>query len=312
MKIMQENIKEGGAPVFTKYSVTVGDALWTNLYSNIDSEKYSIDGVFEDGNQKFAVLQNREDNTFSRMNFSFDNDEFSCGEIEAVSEYAKSEEPQFNPEDVKAFESEFKKKKDNPFEKKDEDKKDDEKEDESDDKSNDKKEDKSDDGKKKNPFEKKDDKSDDEKDDSEDDSEDDKKKKKKKFNLEEIEEYVTLKAQYAALEETNKELLSKVEELTQFKNSVDRVAKEDLINNQFFMLDAEDKKDVIENIDTYSLDDIEAKLAVIAVRKKVNFSLEEPESKDGATTFNLDSVDNDDLVPAWIRAVKATAKSMNE
>ena len=41
-----------------------------------------------------------------------------------------------------------------------------------------------------------------------------------------------------------------------------------------------DKKDVIENIDTYSLDDIEAKLSIICVRNKVNFNLEDDNDDD--------------------------------
>ena len=41
------------------------------------------------------------------------------------------------------------------------------------------------------------------------------------------------------------------------------------------MLSDEDKKDVIDNIDTYSLDEIEAKLSIICVRNKVSFNLED-------------------------------------
>lgn len=57
----------------------------------------------------------------------------------------------------------------------------------------------------------------------------------------------------------------------------------------FYMLSDEDKKDVVENIDTYSIDDIEAKLSIICVRNKVSFNLEDdktPETKP--TTFSLD------------------------
>ena len=34
------NNNKGGTQVFTKYSVTVGDNLWNQLYSNIDNENY--------------------------------------------------------------------------------------------------------------------------------------------------------------------------------------------------------------------------------------------------------------------------------
>ena len=43
----------------------------------------------------------------------------------------------------------------------------------------------------------------------------------------------------------------------------------------FYMLSDEDKKDVVANIDTYSLDDIEAKLSIICVRNKVSFNLDD-------------------------------------
>jgi len=40
------------------------------------------------------------------------------------------------------------------------------------------------------------------------------------------------------------------------------------------MLSAEDKKEIIENKEKYSLDEIKAKLAVICFEKKVNFNSE--------------------------------------
>jgi len=39
------------------------------------------------------------------------------------------------------------------------------------------------------------------------------------------------------------------------------------------MLSDEQKKDCVDNIDTYSFDEIEAKLSVICVRNKVSFDL---------------------------------------
>ena len=72
--------------------------------------------------------------------------------------------------------------------------------------------------------------------------------------------------------------------------------------DSFSMLSDEDKKDVIENIDNYSLDDIEAKLSVICVRNKVIFTAEEPENE--VTTYNLDEKNSaEPEVPAWIRAI---------
>jgi hypothetical protein len=69
------------------------------------------------------------------------------------------------------------------------------------------------------------------------------------------------------------------------------------------MLSDDDKKDVIENIDSYSRDDIEAKLSIICVRNKVSFDTNQPE-KEAVTTFNLDTVeDNFENAPAWLKRV---------
>ena len=109
-----------------------------------------------------------------------------------------------------------------------------------------------------------------------------------------------LKTNYEALEESYKELVA-------FKNAVEDEKKDALIN-QFYMLSNEDKKDVIDNKSKYSLDDIEAKLSVICVRKKINFDLESTETKveeSAPTTFNLNTVEVDNL-PAWLKAVEAT------
>ena len=61
------------------------------------------------------------------------------------------------------------------------------------------------------------------------------------------------------------------------------------------MLSDKDKEDVVKNIDSYSLEDIENKLSVICFRNKVNFSVEEnnneeedniQEEKKDPTTYN--------------------------
>ena len=86
-----------------------------------------------------------------------------------------------------------------------------------------------------------------------------------------------------------------------------------MINEDFCMLDEEMKKDVIDNVDKYSLDEIEAKLSIICVRNKVIFNLDDDNNKKNPTTFNLDSIDNDDAgVPAWVLAAREVAKTMND
>ena len=72
------------------------------------------------------------------------------------------------------------------------------------------------------------------------------------------------------------------------------------------MLSDDDKKEVKENIDSYSLDDIEAKLSIICVRNRVSFNLESESEKTPNMVFNVNSVDSDDdSVPAWIKAVQS-------
>jgi len=130
------------------------------------------------------------------------------------------------------------------------------------------------------------------------------------YNLEEIQEYVELKADYDNLQTQFNEMKAEYDTLVAFKAEADRKEKQAMIDS-FYMLSSEDKKDVIDNIDNYSLDDIEAKLSIICVRNKVNFNLDEgvsAEKKD--TVVVLDSVIDDDVTPAWVKAAIATKKEM--
>jgi hypothetical protein len=77
------------------------------------------------------------------------------------------------------------------------------------------------------------------------------------------------------------------------------------------MLSDEDKKDVIENIDNYSLNDIEAKLSILCVRNKVSFNLDNDNKNEGngPTTFNLNNGMSDEA-PAWVKALRSVASEM--
>lgn len=184
-------------------------------------------------------------------------------------------------------------------------------------------------GKKENPFPPKKDEGNDEgkdgekepaedEDKKEEESDEDKKKKAKhSLTDDEVAEsdlYKNLAVQFAQLQKDFEALKAEVEPLRTFKVESDRKAKQDMING-FFMLSDEDKKDCIDNIDKYSLDEIEAKLSVICVRNKVSFSLDDdkkdPEVKKDPLIFSLDNNDDGDNAPAWIKAVRATAKEMN-
>ena len=137
--------------------------------------------------------------------------------------------------------------------------------------------------------------------------------KKDKYNLDEIQEYVDLSNNYSSLNTKYEQLLNEYNlmkeeyvELVEFKKSAEKKDKQKMIDS-FYMLSEEDKKEVQENIDTYSLEDIEAKLSIICVRNKVSFDLETEEDRVNITTYNLDDADIDDT-PAWIKAVQMVAK----
>ena len=125
MNEIKELLTEGGTKVFNTYAVEIGDALWSALYSYIEAtypdgenrwcSKYSIDGVFEENGQKFAVLCNRAEMKYYRLNFSLtEADGFKAeGElVEVTKTYTPAAEAQFAAADVEAYVAEYAKKKD--------------------------------------------------------------------------------------------------------------------------------------------------------------------------------------------------------
>ena len=293
MNEMKNILNEGGAPKMTTYTVEIGSPLWNSLYDHVN-DTHKIVAVMTEDDQTFAVLQSREDESYGRMNFSFNEEVFSAEEITALESYEPAEEAQFSLEAVEAFEAEYKKQ---PAKEDEEEKKDDGDEDKC--------------PKCGKP------KSECNCEDEEDDDED----KKKKYTLEEIPEYVALQTAYAELETKYNALVAEKEtqdatisSLTEYKVAAERKEKMEMINTQFYMLSDDLKADVIENIDTYSLAEIESKLSVICVRNKVNFNLDDDKKTPGTDpmTYNLNGGSlEDDATPAWIKAVMATAKTLN-
>ena len=302
---MQEILSkdEGGTPVFNTYAVEIGGALWEAIYNYmwehcLDADyclAYDIDGIFEDNDQKFAILRNRKDLTYYRLNFSLtEEDGFQViGDLEQVTpDYKSPETPQFALEEVQAYEADFMKKKEKP-----------------------ESEEPVEFAAQEEPAVV-----------PEVTEEDD---KKVEYNLDDVVEYQELMQKYSTLEskieELNEtinslnnqvvELNTTIENLTfennslaEFKANIDREKKNELIAS-FYMLSDEQKKDCIDNIDTYSYDDIEAKLSVICVRNKVSFDLNKPEEP---VTYNIDHVEDiDDSIPAWVQRVQAVAKEKN-
>ena len=294
---LNDYLNKGGEKVFTRYAVEIGDALWTALYSHVEGT-YGIESVCEDEGQVFAVLTDA-DNKYYRLDFSVAEDGSVAFAAEAtlLEEYTPAEEPQFSAEAVAEYAKS--KKKDEEEEEKEEPKKDDEGSEDDDEKCPKC-------GKPKSECE------------CEDEEEDDDKKKgkKEKYNLDEIQEYVELSANYSALE-TNyanaqariTELENELADLVAFKKSIEKAEKEKMIES-FYMLSDEDKSDVKTNIDTYSLDDIEAKLSILCVRNKVSFNLDD-DKNDGSnpTVFSLDGGMSDEA-PAWVKALRSVASEM--
>ena len=320
---LKELLNEGGEKeVFTTYAVEIGDSLWSALWKYLDvtypgsddyCSAYRIEGIYEENAQKFAILQNRADMKYYRLNFALSEENgFEPSEtlIEVTKSYVPAEAPQFAEEAVATYETEYKNQKnadnfveneDNKIELPTED-------DEATFANKDKEEEPEEDEEKCPECGKPVDECECEEDEEEED--------KKKYSLEEIPEYVELQTKYSELEanynalvEEKAGLEEKVNSLTEFKASIDKKEKKAMID-QFYMLSEEDKQDVINNIDTYSLEDIEAKLAIICVRNKVSFGEPEDKGADAPTIFNLETGDDDVSTPAWVKRAISVAKNM--
>lgn len=152
-------------------------------------------------------------------------------------------------------------------------------------------------------------KDDEEEDENKEESESEEDPEEKKDDEEDKKDYALL---YSELQTAYSDLETKYQALVEFKNEVDNEKKDALIKS-FYMLSDEDKADVISNKANYSLDEIEAKLSVICVRKKVNFEKEEDTSKkeenveEAITTYTVN--DNMTSTPAWIAALRNTRNS---
>ena len=166
--------------------------------------------------------------------------------------------------------------------------------------------DKKDDAKK--DEEKKGDESSDNSDDQKDDEEE---KKKKNFELLQV-EFTALQTECTELKELVSTLTHERDELLSFKAAIEDAEKDAMISKFYFLSD-EDKKEVVENKSKYSLEEIESKLSVICVRKKVNFDLDES-SKTNINTEDTQDVltyslaNEESSVPDWITAVKNNQK----
>jgi len=156
--------------------------------------------------------------------------------------------------------------------------------------------------------------------------------KKNQYVLEEIPEYMELSEKYtelenkysalessnatlveekAALETTKADLEAQISSLNEFKMKVERKEKKAMISETFYMLPEEATKEILENIDSYSLEDIESKLSVYCVRNKISFAKDGENPELDPLNYNLGSLnDQDESVPAWIKAALEKQKNM--
>lgn len=150
------------------------------------------------------------------------------------------------------------------------------------------------------------------------------KKKKKNFTQENSENenkknYELLELKLEDLTNQFNELNTKfalvnkeVEELRDYKRINENVKKDKMIQEDFYMLSEKDKEDVIKNKENYTLEEIESKLSVIAVRNKVDFSAKKSnDSEKPATDFSFDVQGQEkSTIPAYIEAMRQ-AKQQN-
>ena len=142
------------------------------------------------------------------------------------------------------------------------------------------------------------------KDDSSDDKKDEEDEDKKKFSA--------LSAEHEALKAQFSELQKDYQALIAFKNEVESAKKDEMIKS-FYMLSDEDKKEVVDNKDKFTLEEIESKLSVIFTKKslaEMSIKTESDAEEKPTVTFGLDDA-SIDSVPAWISAVRNTKNSRN-
>lgn len=292
MEQMKKILDKGGTPVFTTYAVEIGSSLWNALYAAASNHECRISGVFEDNDQKFAVLQD-SNNKYYRLDFSVDETAgcIPADELVEMNEYAAPEEPQFSDEAIAQYEASLTEEETEevPAEETVPEEEAVEEVESAEDS------------------------------ETEPEPEAEPAEEPAAYVLADIPEYVELQNQYAALEAQVADLQEQIAalttentELTSFKAGIERQKKQELIDT-FYMLSDADKQDCIEHIDTYSMDDIEAKLSIICVRNKVSFDLDKPGTAGQPKTFNLNSIDTtqSQAMPAWIQRVKDVAKNGN-
>lgn len=141
-------------------------------------------------------------------------------------------------------------------------------------------------------------------------ADDEKKKPASDHSLEEVEaKFTALQSEYEAVKSQLDAANVELESLRSFKLGIENQQKDALIA-KYHMLSDEDKADIIAHKEEYTLDQIEAKLAVMFVQKNVDFNTVTGEQEEveeevaPATTFSLDAAVDTQAVSAVLQALR--------
>lgn len=153
----------------------------------------------------------------------------------------------------------------------------------------------------------------------EESGEDDEEKEEVEDKEEEKEDEKPLRKAYTALIEEceslkaeNASLQAELAQMTAYKVAQENAEKDALIS-RYHMLDDDAKAEIVAHKEEYSLEEIEAKLAILYVETQVDFSTltgeedkvgEEVESDDPITTFSLEDDNAAELVPDFVLALR--------
>lgn len=116
--------------------------------------------------------------------------------------------------------------------------------------------------------------------------------------------------QFEALNSEVEALRAEVQALREFKLQVENQRKQAIID-KYFMLSAEDKQDIVDNMANYSLDEIEAKLALKYVEQNVDFTKVDGQSDPEPSpevTFSLEEETDTETLTELQRALRETTK----
>lgn len=122
-------------------------------------------------------------------------------------------------------------------------------------------------------------------------------------------EIETLKSEIASLQEKYTLLEAEVEELRSYK-AFRISADKDALINKYNMLSDDDKAEIVANKDSYSCEEIESKLALLYVKKNVDFDDQEeevPVSNEATLTFGLSTANGDAEIDPIIELLRDAA-----